>query len=137
MKVLRKGIIVGNFYIVFISLVIVLSANVSAQDRSLSFKTGALVEVLYLANEYSVLDETANMSGSLARREAVSDGISAAERYFAETNDTLLASGGELIGVFQPFEFTDGMLYPENIAIVEWSDAASVVKRYQVILVSP
>ncbi len=85
-----------------------LAAPISAQAQTAVFKQDALIEVNFLAREFSVRESDLP-----------------AKAYYDEVAAELARNGGEILGVFDVYQVTDGLIRPESIGLVQWPDIAA------------
>lgn len=95
------------------ALISLLAAPAWAGERAVTLKEGALIEVNFLA-----LRPSARATGGDAKD------------YYLEVGDVLAAHGGNIVGVFDVFRVTNGMVHPESVGVVQWphGDAAKAFK---------
>ncbi len=80
-----------------------LAAPVLAQAQTAVFKQDALIEVNFLARKFSLRESDVP-----------------ATAYYDEVGADLVRNGGEVLGVFDVYQVTDGLIRPEGIGLVQW-----------------
>lgn len=83
----------------------IVAAPVVAMAQTVVFKQDALIEVNFLAREFSVRESDVP-----------------AKAYYDEVGAELASHGGEILGVFDVYQVTDGLIHPESIGVVQWPD---------------
>lgn len=88
------------------ALAILSAAPAWAGERSVTVKGDALIEIDFLA-----LEPSARAAGGDAKD------------YYREVAEALAAHGGELVGVFDVFRVSNGIIHPESVGVIQWPDA--------------
>lgn len=81
-----------------------------AETRAITFRVNHIVEIDFLAREASA-------------RAAGGD----AKDYYREVDATIADHGGELLGVFDVYAVTNGILRPESVGVVQWPAATDTI----------
>ncbi|MFQ5660314.1 MAG: hypothetical protein ACE5GZ_07795 [Gammaproteobacteria bacterium] len=93
----------SHFVILITAIFWLVATTAFAGERRVTFRAGALIEVNFLAVE-------ASARATAAR----------ADDYYHEVGGTVTDAGGEILGVFDVYQVSNGMVHPQSVGVVQW-----------------